>query len=295
MSLIKYILPYGLFIAFKTVYEECREFLLKSRGNWFIPQKKFNECIVIANGPSLAKYKDEIIQLSKKCDVITLNFSIVDDIFFETNSFMHVIADPLFFDFPDNDEIYHSYTQFYNIINSIDRKLILAVPHIYYQTVRNKVKNNNITLLSFSDRQISSYNIINKYRMLTGVCGFGAQTVTIVSLYLALMIQYKKIWVIGFDLSDICYVDKYCRIFSNLQHFDKVTRIINSDYYYHKYYLRATLKVHEALLKVKKYAEKNNIEIINLSEESNIDIFKKGNAKGDVFPYKPKEKQPEDE
>lgn len=295
LSGIKYVLPYGLVILLKAARAECREFLLKSRGNWFIPQRKFDECIVIANGPSLKKHREGIIRLSKECDVITLNFSIEDDIFFETNSFMHVIADPLFFEFPENDAKYQSFIRFYDIMNALERKLILAVPHVRYVATKNKITNSNITILSYSARQTSSYNDFVRYRMRNGVLGFGCQTVTLASLYLALMARYKKIWVIGFDLSNIYHVDKYCRLVSVVKHFERETRIINSYDYYHEYFLAPESRVHTALLLVKEYAVKNDIQIINLSEESNIDIFPKGNMNGEVFPYKPKGKRPGDE
>ncbi len=262
-------------------------------GKWALPARRRDECVIVANGPSVAEHQAELTAFAEKRDVISLNFSPVTPLFHKLRPWLHVMADPLFFGMPHDDRRYGDFLNLYKALNELDYEMQLYVPHEYYAYARGHIDNRNVTLRSFSTWGLTDYNRLADFRLRRGLASFACQTVTIAALYLALVAEYKRVWIIGFDLSDSFSIDENCNVVTDAKHFYDAETIVDTRSYY-KHYLKPNAKLHEELRLVKAYAEAHAVPVINLSLKSSVDAFPKGTFAGKVFPYKvdPRKQQP---
>jgi hypothetical protein len=287
-KIIDQCLPYGLFLLKRSVSNDILGFIQKQHGNWNIPSKLNSECLIIANGPSVHKYQKEILYFSKNRDIFTVNNALNQQFILSLNPRLHVIADPLYFGWLHPDQMYTHVQIFYDTINSFQKSIILAVPHKAYKIVKNKISNTNITIISYPLGKYHQYRKMTKFKLKKGLLGFGAHNVVVPALYIALMANYKKIYIVGCDMDFPFIIDEYCRAIMKYTHFyDNETLIHTGKIYYDQLYLNSSSILYKELLSVQKYALQNNIPIVNLSLNSMIDVFPKGTFDGIVYPFKP--------
>lgn len=270
---MKELLKKILSISPLSIYYSARNFIISridvKNGNWSKIDKTSESCIVIANGPSTKEIMNiDLEKLSKKIDIITLNYSISNK---KIPTKAHILADPEFFQ--EKDTISESVKNFYDVLNLYTDRINLYVPHHYYQCAVKNVKNKNISIFSFPTSQ-HEYGIPSKKEIETGLFGFGAQTVTISAICMALASGYKKIYVIGFDLNYSFIVDKDLKLYVIDSHFYEDKNKVYIEWKILEFY-KALYRMHFESKNIQTYIKKYGIEIYNLSEESCIDVFKK--------------------
>lgn len=289
-KIIIWALPYGLVRGLKCAKYLFFIFRHARNGSWKLPQKSNDECLIIANGPSVNQNLSNILAYRHKIDVFTVNYatSMLQNI----PSKVHVLADPRFFGADSHiKEIEKNVDSFYETLNALNTIFSLAVPHQYYHIARERIFNNNIHLLSYPTDRWPSYadkGALLKLKHLLlqkGIVGFGAQTVPIAALYLALMMGYKKIWIVGLDLSFKIYVDCHCRCYFDYEHFydSQKPQIVSETPLYDQY--TSLSNAYSELNEVKKYSTQNSIQIINISLDSMVDVFPKGMFGAEPFEF----------
>ena len=283
-SFIKWFLPYGLVNYHKNLRKNLRIKKPIANGNWQLIKPTEEECIIVANGPSVGEQRENLIAYKNNADFFMVNFSMFTDLYKELSPTTHVLADPEFFKDKCDDKIDKMYVAF----NQYPYTLTIAVPHSYYDFARKRLNNPKLNLISYPLEAHPQTRPFSETELKSGRVSFGGQTVPICALYLALMAGYKKIWIVGLDLNYQYVVDKHC------------TGYYKDSHYYEEGCLRTPLPCnmrsqYNALFAVYKelqmcmdYAKQTGTQVINLSEHSMIDVFPKGRLDGTMFAFQPR-------
>ncbi len=271
----------------------CFEVYLKKQYPTFTTWKNFvrqsDECVIMASGPSVLKQQEALQSYAHKADFITLN-SFVDLYgFLGKHQVMHVLADPSFF--PPSPELQH----LVNKIKSITVPLILAVPHHFYHIAKeNFPLSQQGTYISFPVNK-NTYALPNSvhYPLASkGLMGFGAQSVPVPALYMAIAKGYKKIWLAGCDAT-FAYptANKHCQTYFRYDQIFLESKNYELPSSMQQEYA-SVARYFEEMENLVYYAQHNNAAVINLSLESILDMFPKGILGEKPYEYKGKSNYP---
>lgn len=252
-----------------------------------LPQKIFDELVVLGNGPSLnSLYAKKSNFLSKK-DVIVTNDFARSDLFTIIKPNFYVIADPAFF----NEDAPHIIKQRSNAIferfNRAEWSIFLFVPFKYKKYIDKKIQNPNIKLYHFNHTPCSGFTSTTFFLFNKKLGMPYLKNILIAALMLGIHLKYKNIYLWGVDHNWMKYMTLnndgiLCleghHFFSN----EKTEPSI--------WYKEGTVpwKVDEALFSMRQmfkgyhivshYAKKKQVTIINQTPDSMIDAFVFGNT-----------------
>lgn len=268
MKFTKYILPpfiYNFLLFLKNLFI----FSVSSRDetlnkNNFLKTKKNNKrAFLIATGPSL---KLENLNLLKNEDCFTLS-----------NAFLlkeiNIIKPILHFFAPYHEPI--TKKSFIKWLNKCDKQLPIKTDIVMNYDDRelinkNLFKKRNIFFLKISDK-INLFHI----NLVKPIPKF--QTGSLMVLPVLMNMGYKKIYLLGCDHNQLKNFNSTIENFYDEKNDPRKTKKnkLNSHFLKLDKELRASLNVYEQYKKYGKIAQKLNIEIINLSKNSWLDLFKK--------------------
>ncbi len=239
-----------------------------------------NDCdslIILANGPSLKNELDSVV-LSKG------DFSVVND-FFKSPYYRqlkpkyHVLADPLYF---MSDE----YVK--NIIDVVDWNMKLFIPQIIWKKnpiIKNLInKNSKIEVIPFNTIVYEGFENLRFWFYRRGLSMPRPQNVVVASIYTAINMGYKEIKLYGVDHSWIesIKVDSQNRVCQTDTHFydtGNTPQNIWCKYTGEPYKMHEILtdlsKAFEAYHNLRRYADNENVKIVNYTKNSYIDAFER--------------------
>ena len=279
-----YLLPYGLVRMLRHANELVQLYRARQQGHWGLPERRHDRCLIVAGGPSVNEVYDEMLEYRKYLDVVTVNMNILKEALLTLNPMMHICIDPCF----NNPEAknWEICLKVYEKLNSFSTKCYLCVTHDMYKGIKERITNENIEIISLSIYTYSGSEKIGKRLLPKGLVSFGGQNVVVAALYMALMMGYEKIFLAGLDMDEEYSVDENCTIYRNYKHFYDKTRTAHQDYLL-DFHLAPLARMYEELSRAQQYAKRKGVEIINLSRQSSVDIFCKGELNGKVYPFKP--------
>ena len=241
--------------------------------------KRNNEIIIMGNGPSLKQINFQLINRNAYRFCCVNYYPVKNEFFFILKPEYLCLIDPAFYDFTIKAEEENFKTLLQNL-ERVDWKLKIIAPN----GKKINVSNPNVSYAWINTNTIT-YDIccIEKWFLYNkNLANSGMQNVVLAAMYYFLMTNFKKIFICGVDFSDFksLYVDENNRIYVDSTHsygttryyFDEIPEYGFSELYkllgaYQKMFLEAS--------KVKQYANYKKIEIINLSQQSYIDSFRK--------------------
>lgn len=251
---------------------------------WSKPLKKFDECILLANGPSAAKILAQIKEYANKADIFTVNEAYSKDIFFELRPRGHVFLDSFYFLDPfrlekslKNTTTEEFLRRINNSFEKVDWDFTLYVPSASFLAAQKLYSAPNLKIAAFPT-QASPNPLKESIQLIdNGVYGLEPGNVSIAALQIILTSNYKKVWLAGLDLNYFnIVVDENCRLVRNIDHFYQTEATPFQHWITLAQYCRGLEKNFAAFDIIKKYAEIKQIEVVNLSMESFLQSFPKG-------------------
>lgn len=261
--------------------------IVQSRFYIRLPIAKSSKCIVLANGPSLKQ------ALEKNQDVFTQNPLICVNTFAVTPEFSklkpsyYVMLDPFLWEMENKT----NNTVFKNLEEKTDWKLHLLIPkqvikHPVFQNLQKK--NKNILLTPFNYTVFKGFSNIANWFYKKNLAMPQSLNVTITALFLGINMGYKEIILVGADHTwhENLHMSDENILHTKVTHFfENDTEIKYSPFYKSGDPHKGTLKAHEffdiwsrtfyAYMLIADYAKKHHCTIINASEGSFIDAFKR--------------------
>ena len=241
------------------------------------PLRSKDCCLILANGPSANDILPEILRSRDEFDLYTMNFAQKSEFFFQLKSKMHILADPAFFKSTVSVSIEEKRKCLAAAFRKIDWSLQLAVPRQYLSAAKDMYAAPSVSLMGFPTRSISFGAKYQKQIIQKGYYSFGAESVVISALYMALMAGYETILLAGIDADWIKHtnVDNSNRVYRVYKHsYDPKGVMQYLDISYTQALLSAA-RYFAQLQAIYEFASIVNTTIINVSQNSMVDIFPK--------------------
>lgn len=247
---------------------------------------KSENLYILANGPSFNQDLSENFEAIQKGDIIVVNGFANSDLFVQLKPTYYVLIDPLYWDnnIPNSD-VDHERMVLFKILRETDWEMILYVPQRGYSRIRNVFKGNSkIKVVWFNDFVLNTkWDKINfSFYKLNLACP-NLQNVLVASIFLAINLGYRKIFLAGTDHSwlksivlnennDVCI--KHDHFYE--KEGELVPWISNNGSVYKMHEILFDLhNIFKGYYELNKYANASDVEIINFTKESYIDAFKK--------------------
>lgn len=241
------------------------------------PLRSKDCCLILANGPSANDILPEILRRRGEFDLYTMNFAQKSEFFFQLKSKMHILADPAFFKSTVSARVEENRKCLAAAFRKIDWALQLAVPRQYLSAAKDMYAAPSVSLMGFPTRSTSLCAKYQKRIIQKGYYSFGAQSVASSALYMALMAGYKKILLAGVDADWLktMSVDQHNKVywFDNHHYADNPEKCYSGLSYSQE--ILCVARYFSELQAIHAYADTIHAEIINLYQESMVDIFPK--------------------
>ena len=254
------------------------------------PRPSREECLIIANGPSFLEIMNQCLNYRNNVDVYSLNLALLAEWFFVFRPEYHMIFDACVFDTSHPNALIHKDTdeRIWPIFKKINWHLQWSVPYEYVSTAKNIVNNPFITITGCSSFELPEDHPEPMKVLSRGLYIIGNANSVIRSLCMALVAGYKKIWLAGADatLLNSFHTDEFCRIYRNISHSYNAPEVF-PDWLSLKERMRSNFYYISQLEYVKKLAEQDGVQIVNLSMKSLLDTFPKGEIGKKPLPWKP--------
>ncbi len=287
-TLIKALFQY-LKILIHTIYSLLLILKFQVKPTKIERESKISEIFILGNGPSLMEQLDNFKKELIKKDILVVNeFCLSDDFEVFKPKYYLVVDQAYLKDFNISERFLKIQQKMLEVfLKKVDWNMTIFIPSI----AENKIKwtnlgnsNQNINIIFININTVNGFDKI-KYFLYSKNMGMPrVQNVLVASIFLAINMNYKNIFLLGADHSmhkDIA-VNRNSELCIAMQHFNHVDslkpfysdyleeNILNIDQFFFMWSL--TFKGYHEL---KKYAKKCNVGIYNTSINSFIDAFPK--------------------
>lgn len=252
-------------------------------------EKKYSGTVaVLANGPSL---KEDLLRLNKhqNCeepDYIVLNYFAFDDSFFLLKPSHYCLADPMFFQVNHREA---DVKRLFEILKEkVDWTIKLYIPSHYYKKFveYSKIKNENILIIKINTTSYDGFESFRHFFYKKGLAMPEIGTVANLAIFVGLNSGYQQLNLCGVDhtfFDSLCINDrnqlcnKELHFYTNgLSTLKPIKRNDNDDIYKISDYLGMVMKMFRSHDLLAKYSEYLKVEIINCTQSSMIDSYKRG-------------------
>lgn len=260
--------------------------LIRSKSGTPLPQVQGGTCIVLGNGPSLKKSLQDHHGFFKKHPLICVNSFSITEHYTDLQPTYYVILDPGFW--LGSGELVD------NTLEGIRTKttwpIYLLVPPRAKQSElfsNLEKQNTNITIIHFNYTVFKGFKNIAHYFYRKNLAMPQSQNVLVASLFLGLNIGFKKMFVVGADHSwheHLHISDDNMLCVKQIHFYDNEEKVTYTPFY-KGLHSKDVFKIDEILLLFAKtfhgymvlneYARTQSCEILNASEVSFIDAFKR--------------------
>jgi hypothetical protein len=240
-----------------------------------------NRCFIIGNGPSLKlldlkKLKDEV--------VFTVNNIMSDqEIYQNLNTDYHVFIDPTYYNLDNNIPEDKVTIGLLAQINYENKKPECIVFYKGKEGLRKTGIDKILKLNYIFQHRTLTYSYSSKISMCKNMPA--SQNVIQTAIYSAIYMGYKQIYLVGCDMTSLflTYVasDTGGREISNSYHAykytdsEKRTMLRDSKNYDNEYMLYDYAKTFTIFKRIRRYAERNKIEIYNATKGGGLDVFRR--------------------
>ena len=251
--------------------------------NWGIDFSNSQQnCTILCNGPSLNHSIDKSFKFISDSIKIAVNFSPMSDLFWKLKPDFLVLVDPSFWKDNIDKDLKIKIEQLAKKIKDVDWKMKIVMP--IFNTEKNPFNEvllvkQNIEFVKINSKT-SSHEFIND-RLLEYASNASSplfQSVSVASLYFAMNIGFKKIYLFGFDhdwIKNITIDDNNNLLLMDTHFYDKSEqpfKIIKSNLLEE---FRAQYQLHNSYNELREYAKILNIKIYNCTKNSLLDSFER--------------------
>lgn len=275
----------NLFYTFLSIYR-----ILKLYKNNLLWDKFQNEdCVVLGNGPSLKVFLEENLDFLLNKKVICVNNMALDTHYALIKPDYYVLADPAYF-FCDVAERFKNLRNdvFDNIVQKTQWKMKIFLPYskqVDISILKIFKVNSNIEICFYNSIPVKGFKAFQYFCYKNNLGMPIAQNVLIASIYLAINMQFKTVYIDGADHS----------WFKNLVVSDSNTLCIQDPHFYNedrklKIFFKdindiSTWRIDEIMyvyhvvfkqyILLNEYAKQENISVFNITKDSYIDAFER--------------------
>ena len=278
---IRHTFDTALYFAVMAVKEDFRNYVARAgRGS-----ASGDKVAILGNGPSLAKELPELLAKGEEYDFMAVNFFAEDDRFAELKPAYYVLSDPMFFRATAMQERVDS---LYRLLTErVTWPMTLYVQ--YYNPerfdYRAALPNKNIRIVPFHTTLYEGFSSVRHWLFKRGLGSANYGTVVQVGEYVALLLGYKRVELYGVDhtLLDGLVVDTENRLCRRDSHYydtkpaepKPIMKKVPAEPYTVAEYLAETAQLFRGHEILRDYADALGAEIINCTEESLIDSYKR--------------------
>ncbi len=234
-------------------------------------------CFIVGNGPSL---RNQNLDYLFNEYVFTVNNMMLDSgVFGKLNSDFHVIIDPAYFNLKDNQEDLAT-IELLKQINSSTKKPVCFTLYEGKESFRKYGIENILNLrylFQHKNVNVSMSKICLHKNMPT------SQNVIQTAIYAAMYMGFKKIYLIGCDMTSLFLtfvakddgektIDKDFHAYKYSAN-EMTTMLRDSSKHDNEYMLYDYAKTFTIFKYIRKYAELNGIEILNATKGGGLDVF----------------------
>jgi hypothetical protein len=242
---------------------------------------------VLANGPSLKEKLNDLVLSSYQeySDYIVLNYFALDENFFLLKPKYYCLADPMFFQ-TSHREI--DVKRLYSILeNKVDWDMILYVPvHLYNKFIKySEIKNKYLYVIKVNTLPYKGFEGLRYFFYKKGFSAPEVQTVANLAIYVGLNSGFEQLDLYGVDhtfFESLC-VNGDNQLCNKQLHFygseeavlKPIIRNDNDAVFKVSDYLYAVMNMFRSHDFLAKYSEYLGVEVINCTENSMIDSYKR--------------------
>lgn len=247
----------------------------------FKNSNKNNRCFIVGNGPSLKK-----LDLSRLKDevVFTVNEIISDQrIYEQLKSDFHIIIDPNYYHLNENSIEDKATIELFRKINYKDKKPVCIIGSEGKVAFKRYGLDKELDLHYIYQHKYITENFRSRISMAKNLPA--SQNVIQAAIYSAIYMGFKDIYLIGVDMTSVFLTyeasedgefsirnNTHVYNYSN-NHLESIKNIctkIDNEYTLYDYAKTFTL-----FKRIRKYAEKNNININNATKGGGLDVFQR--------------------
>lgn len=251
-------------------------------------QRSKDRIFVIGNGPSLNKDIAPFVNNLKNEEILMVNQALTHPLAFNLKPNYYMLMDPAYWGFYTHEEDADGWIT--NCVTSLNERLvnvdwqmnILAPYHFYAKRTEKGIAytNQNIHIRTFNATELYTFFSLQRWLYANGFAIPNGINVLISALCCALIISYKKIYLLGADSTwhTQLDVDENNRVFSLEEHYyhDKVQKVYTPySLSFHMQCIAEAFKAYDTL-------GMTFPQIYNLSSSSMIDAFPRDNL-GNIF------------
>ena len=240
---------------------------------------------ILGNGDSLLKIANS--EIDRTIDYCLVNFSPVSKLFFVIKPKYYILCDQDFFIQP-TEAIKTKVHELIESVKQIDWPIFLFVPYVFKQHAYAMFgENTNITFLPFNKTSFTDEFLFKRleYKLFSkGLASPVLMNVGVAALFCLINAGYKKIYLYGMEHSwiKLIFVDKENNLCVDDRHYYdqdknnvKILKVGERSQRMHEQ-LRNQALAFAAYWEIKGYANYiGGVEIVNKTEDSFIDAFKK--------------------
>ena len=250
------------------------------------------KCYILGNGPSLNKDLLNNRDNLEQSELIVVNFFAQSELFTQLKPKYNVLADPIFFDDDPDENIRDKVVGFFNYLRgNVSWDFFLFIPYEGYNYLKSHLQSNsNIHIIRYN-RVSSRKSFLWLDRIIHNnqLAIFSGMNVVNVATYLAIMIGFKEINLIGVDHSWFknYNIGNDNSIYINDRHFYENTKENIIPVVAVNLKTKQVYKLHELLMceslaletyhMIEKYAQYKKTKIYNRCSFSHIDAFERKN------------------
>ena len=259
------------------------------RKNNFTFRKSYDKAILMCHGPSLSDDFEWIVQQQSHSLIFAVNFFACTKYFPVIKPDLYLFADPVYWRSDTNADFSADNKLIVESLSSVDWPMYIVCPPEGISSLKAQLGTNPylhfspLYNLPFEFNNIKLYSIL----LLLGLITPSFSTVAVLSVWTALSLRIKRIYLSGFDFSFFreYFVDPSTNLlYSSYSHFYKNTKAQSNAQI--KYIGQSSSKmIHTRLSQcsksfnqmflLSKLAKRLNLDVFNLSQVSYLDCFER--------------------
>lgn len=253
--------------------------LIKENCKNYVPYEiRQHPLRILANGPSL---NEEMVGVEKNFDgydYCLLNFTFRNSLFRQVRPQMYILADPDFFHGKSNEEALHSF-------QNVDWDMLLYLPYRFRKGFKS-LDNPHIKQIYFHKGEYKGFENIKYFLFKKGLSMPRPENVVAAAIFNAINAGYQKVQLYGVDhswLQGLFVGDDNVFYCNNSHYYDKenmqkhspIQKDVRTKPLLHEW-LHSQSITFEAYHKLRHYADRRGVQILNMTKGSYIDAFERG-------------------
>lgn len=253
-----------------------------------LPKTSFKECVIIGNGPSAKRIINEKGRYLRNCVTIGVNLLPLADEYKIIQPNYLVLIGRRFWEYDLNSPLDHIYQKyFFNLENLTSWPLSLILPKEAKQRIQMlDFKNPNLSFYYFNKNGVEGFDRVIFPLFKKNLCSPRCWNVMVAALFVGLNLGFKRLVLLGADHSwfENIHVSPENEVQMKQVHFYDAKQQVDYKPFLHSE-LNKTMsmpelsyhfyKVFSMYFTLNRYASYRKAEIINATENSYIDAFKK--------------------